>query len=168
MANRALELGPVGERVAAHVARVRTRKGWDQKQLSERLAAIGRPMSPSVISKIEQGDRRVDVDDLIALAVALDVYVAGLLLPLDDSPESIIDLAPGHSVAADVAWAWLSGERPLVFTEPRNYDPELEAELYSLPPGRRGAWQGIRDLLTPESRDARLVRELSQEDERDG
>lgn len=168
MANRALELGPVGERVAAHVARVRTRKGWDQKQLSDRLAAIGRPMSPSVISKIEQGDRRVDVDDLIALAVALDIYVGGLLLPLDDSPESVIALAPGHSVSADVAWAWLSGERPLKVTEPGSYDPELEAELYSLPPGRRGTWKGVRGLLGPEHHDAPIVRELSQEDERDG
>ncbi|MFI5883412.1 helix-turn-helix domain-containing protein [Streptomyces sp. NPDC051554] len=168
MANRALELGPIGERVAAHVARVRTRKGWDQKQLSERLAAIGRPMSPSVISKIEQGDRRIDVDDLVALAVALQVYVGGLLLPLDDSPESIIDLAPGHSVPADVAWAWLRCERPLEFTEPRDFESELEAELFSLPPGRRGTWKAIRGRLAPESRDAPIVRELSQEDEGDG
>lgn len=168
MANRALESGPVGERVAAQVARIRARKGWDQKQLSDRLAAVGRPMSPSVISKIEQGDRRVDADDLVALARALNVYLAGLLLPLDDSPESSVELTRGSSVPADVAWAWLSNERLLELAEPGDYEPELEAELYSMPPGRRGTWEFVRGLMKPETRDVPIVRALLQEDERDG
>ncbi|WP_430378436.1 helix-turn-helix domain-containing protein [Streptomyces sp. B1-3] len=168
MANRALESGPVGERVAAQVARIRARKGWDQKQLSDRLAAVGRPMSPSVISKIEQGDRRVDADDLVALARALNVYLAGLLLPLDDSPGSSVELTRGSNVPADVAWAWLSNERPLELTEPRDYEPELEAELYSLPPGRRSTWKGVRGLLGPEHQDGETVRALTREDQAGG
>jgi hypothetical protein len=45
------------------------------------MAAAGRPILPSGLSKIEQGQRAVDVDDLVALAIALQVNPNALLLP---------------------------------------------------------------------------------------
>jgi transcriptional regulator with XRE-family HTH domain len=68
----------------------------EQKQLSlqavsERLAELGRPILPSGLSKIEQGDRRVDVDDLVALAAALETVPSALLVEppqLDDEGAS--------------------------------------------------------------------------------
>lgn len=48
------------------------------RDLSERLAET-RPMGHSTLSEIENGARRVDVDDLVALATALDVTPYQLL-----------------------------------------------------------------------------------------
>jgi hypothetical protein len=41
------------------------------KALSDRLAELGRPMGVSTLSKIVSGDRRVDVDDLVAFALSV-------------------------------------------------------------------------------------------------
>jgi tetratricopeptide (TPR) repeat protein/transcriptional regulator with XRE-family HTH domain len=47
--------------------------------LSTRLTELGRPISVSGLSKIEQGTRRTDADDLVALARAFDVPLEQLL-----------------------------------------------------------------------------------------
>src|SRR3954454_23683106 len=58
-------------------------------QLSEAMTDIaGRPILASGLGKIESGERRVDVDDLVALAVALDVSPVRLLLPRPTSEEA--------------------------------------------------------------------------------
>lgn len=79
MAARAIEIGECGVRVAAEVAAHRQRLGLEQLQLAARLEMAGRPLSASVLGKIEAGARRVDVDDLVALARALEVEPADLL-----------------------------------------------------------------------------------------
>lgn len=79
MAARPLEIGEVGARLAAEVTAHRQRRGWDQAELATRVSDTGRPMSPSVLGKVEAAARRVDVDDLAALARALEVEVAELL-----------------------------------------------------------------------------------------
>jgi transcriptional regulator with XRE-family HTH domain len=50
-------------------------------RLSELLRTAGRPVHPSAITKIEQGERRIDVDDLVAIAAALGTTAAHLLEP---------------------------------------------------------------------------------------
>lgn len=79
MAARAIQIGEAGEHVAAAITAQRQRHGWDQRHLAQLVTAAGRPMSASVLGKIESGARRVDVDDLLALAAALDVLPAALL-----------------------------------------------------------------------------------------
>lgn len=79
MAKRRVEIGPVGYTVRTQVAAVRKRRKLTLRDLSERLAEIERPMGHSTLSEIEHGARRVDVDDLVALATALDVPVVELL-----------------------------------------------------------------------------------------
>jgi transcriptional regulator with XRE-family HTH domain len=68
MGTRKVERGEVAEAVARNVRELRERRRWSQRKLAERLAAEGRPMQATGVSKIEAGDRRVDVDDLAALA----------------------------------------------------------------------------------------------------
>lgn len=71
------KVGPVGQRVAE---RVKIYRGTTPvRELSARLEDLGRPILPSGITKIEQGTRRVDVDDLMALAQVLDVTPSQLL-----------------------------------------------------------------------------------------
>ena len=87
MAARAIQIGEAGGCVAAAVAAHRQRLGWDQARLAERVTEAGRPMSSSVLGKVEAGTRRVDVDDLVALASALDVPPARLLPSSADGDE---------------------------------------------------------------------------------
>ena len=79
MGTRKVEQGKVGHLVAAQIRWERQRKHLSLHQLSERLAAVGRPILPSGLNKIEQGTRRVDVDDLVALADALRTVPGALL-----------------------------------------------------------------------------------------
>jgi transcriptional regulator with XRE-family HTH domain len=60
------------------------------------------------LSEIENGGRRVTVDDLMALAVALDVTPNDLLLPWDDSQGPEEATALGSVTPKDV-WPWADG-----------------------------------------------------------
>ncbi|MFF2331815.1 MULTISPECIES: helix-turn-helix domain-containing protein [unclassified Streptomyces] len=90
MAARPLEIGEAGAHLAAAVASQRQARGWDQRHLAERVTATGRPMSLSVLGKVEAGARRVDIDDLVAIAAAFDVPPA-LLLPGSDDEAAPAD-----------------------------------------------------------------------------
>ncbi|MEV6614255.1 helix-turn-helix domain-containing protein [Streptomyces sp. NPDC051051] len=87
MAARAIQIGESGAHFAGAVVEHRQRRGWDQAHLAGRITDAGRAMSTSVLGKIESGARRVDVDDLAAIAAALDV-APQQLLPGADTPAS--------------------------------------------------------------------------------
>ena len=80
--------------MAANLRRMRRERELTTAALSQRLAEIGHPIAATGITKIEMGDRRVDVDDLVALAAALDTTPNQLL-----GGESPPQPAPPASVA---------------------------------------------------------------------
>ncbi|GAB2922902.1 helix-turn-helix domain-containing protein [Streptomyces heilongjiangensis] len=124
------ESGPTSTQVAQNIERVRKARQLKQKDVSDRLRAVGRPMLPTVVSKVERGDRRVDVDDLVAFALALNVSPLALLLP----PVPIGDWATVR-LTADVealiadAWAWAAGEQALP-DEPGDRPDSAKQEAY--------------------------------------
>lgn len=79
--DRRIALGPTGETVRANIRTLRELRGYSQTDLSQRLNAGGYQLSTNAISQIEIGARRVDVDDLMALAAAIEVTPLALLLP---------------------------------------------------------------------------------------
>ena len=96
-------LGPTGLRVANNVKRLRGQTSL--RELSERLESLGQTVHPSAITRVEQGDRRVDVDDLVALALALGVTPNRLLLdPEADGGE--LALTSQRTVTRWQAWEW--------------------------------------------------------------
>ncbi len=104
---------PVRRRVAENVRLLRRERGWSLEALSARLARLGRPLSLSGISKVENGDRGVDVDELVALALALDVTPNRLLLTAEAGAAQI-ELTPQACVEQLAAWRWACGdEEPL-------------------------------------------------------
>jgi transcriptional regulator with XRE-family HTH domain len=109
---RKVEPGPTSRHVAANVKRLRGARGFSLVELSKQLARIGRPILPSGLNKIEQRHRSVDVDDLMALALALGVNANALLLPPDVSAESVA-LTEKVSARGFRAWEWATGEAPL-------------------------------------------------------
>ncbi len=84
-------LGPSGEAVRANIRRIRTELGMSLRELESTLAASEHPIAHSGLSKIENGTRRVDVDDLMALSVALGVSPLALLVPASRGPLDLVE-----------------------------------------------------------------------------
>ncbi len=134
---RGNDIGEIGRRVGERVRQVRNEREFTQQELSRRLWAVGRHMPTASIGRLESGDRRVDVDDLMALAYALDVSPLSLLLPFTEAPDAVMSPAGvGREMDALTAWAWAAG------AEPHWYDsgnPEDQLE----------SWRNFRARSTP-------------------
>jgi len=131
MANETRERGPSAERVRDNIKALRKERGLDLADLSQRLGDLGQPISVSGLSKLELGQRRVDVDDLVALALVLDVSPNRLLLPAE-AETSEVAVTRDLSLAASDLWAWATGDREL-----QQYDDDRR--VYSIPRKRRFA-----------------------------
>ena len=109
MAGKKTNLGPIGTNVANTVRQLREDRRLGYAELSRQLADIGREIPPLGLRRIESGERRVDVDDLVALAFVFDVSPLALLLPTEPSP-----LTPqGETYPMEQIWQWGEGLHPL-------------------------------------------------------
>lgn len=71
--------------VGANVAAIRDAGSLTQTEVAQRVGDIlGTPWARQQISRAETGGRALNVDELVALAVALDVTVIDLLAPRPD------------------------------------------------------------------------------------
>lgn len=107
------ELGPTALVVAANVRRHRERMGLGFAQLSREISNAGRDIPPLGLGRIESGERRVDVDELTALAAAFGVSPATLLMPETDDAEAVVQLTGVEKGQAQRIWSWLTGSYPL-------------------------------------------------------
>jgi transcriptional regulator with XRE-family HTH domain len=134
--------------VARNVARLRNARGLTTIQLAKLLEDAGRPITASSITKLELGQRKVDVDDLIVIALALRVSPTALLLPPTADQHDSTPITSAGEIGADIAWNWLLGERPLEDDLPADDDGEVwnDFQTWSRPAGRRAyrATVGIR------------------------
>lgn len=105
-------LGPTGQRVRENVRHLRGRLPY--RELAERLERLGRPIPTLGLSRIENGARRVDADDLVALALALGVNPNRLLLSVDDLDDQEIDVTSAFTARPYQLWAWARGEQELL------------------------------------------------------
>jgi len=157
--------GPSAGRVRANLRALREERRISLRDLSKRLEQLGHPLLPSGLSKIETGDRRADVDDLIAIALALDVSPNRLLLPKTAGENETIELTQEIETSERAAWRWASGEVPLeaksdISTsaeqfrdENRPHDPDDQTLLRDIEPHV--------DVLTPAVRACREAIEQS-------
>ena len=76
--------GHTNQYVAGNIRAARQAIGMDLRTMSKLLTDAGRRLSPSGISKLEAGDRRVDVDDLTVIAYLLRTSPAALLTPPEE------------------------------------------------------------------------------------
>jgi hypothetical protein len=80
--------GPLGRNLIANVEYLRQVRGLSLRKLSAELDRIGRPVPPLGLSRVSHAQRRVDVDELVALAEVLEVTPDVLLSP----PEAVKQL----------------------------------------------------------------------------
>src|SRR5688572_416451 len=109
MATNEVQHGPVSRVVVSNVRRLREAKGWSYPKLSEEMARVGRPILATGLHRLENGKRRVDADDLVALAMALEVSPVTLLMPF--TAQGSVELTDTISADALDAWDWSRGLR---------------------------------------------------------
>jgi transcriptional regulator with XRE-family HTH domain len=130
MATGPMDAGATAQRVAGNLRRLREARGFSLRGLSKELMdKFGWDLSADAINKIENGRereagapapkqiRRVDVDDLVALALALNVSPSDLLLP-PSADANKIHLTPTYEVSSSTAWQWAAGQRTAMDWEP--------------------------------------------------
>lgn len=108
------EAPPTVDRVVArNVRRIREGQNLTYSEVVRRLDSTGHPMPILALRRIEKGERRVTVGDLLAICYALDVMPVDLLVPND--LDDLDDYAIGSdriAVAANVR-DWICGQSSL-------------------------------------------------------
>lgn len=129
MGTKPVRRDETAETVSANVKRLRTKQNLGLRGLSTKLGEVGRPLGHSAIDQIEKGTRRVDVDDLTALAVALEVSPSTLLMPYAERAGDEVRVTGWHPTDASEIWRWLQTDISIGWSD----RPNISAER-ALPP----------------------------------
>lgn len=100
--------GPASGWIMANLRRYRDRAQLSYTDLAAKLAELKRPIPVLGLRRIERGERRVDVDDMIALARALGVPPVLLVLPVGRADR--VEVLPDREVDTWQATKWFTGE----------------------------------------------------------
>ncbi|WP_199286723.1 helix-turn-helix domain-containing protein [Nocardioides houyundeii] len=98
-----------------NIEHFRLELGLSYAEVSRELARRGHKIPPLGLRRIEAGERRVDVDDLVALALVLDVNPSALLFPreLGSSVGCALTGYPESWLDTRMVWQWGNGLRSL-------------------------------------------------------
>lgn len=69
------------ENIAVRIKLERDARGWSTNAVSDRLNAAGYEMNPSAVWRIENGQRRVTVDDALGFAEVFGISLSNLVGP---------------------------------------------------------------------------------------
>jgi transcriptional regulator with XRE-family HTH domain len=94
--------------LARNVRGYRNRKGLRQARLAARMQALGfTAWRPQIVSKVEQGERRLLLEELFGLAAALEMSIARLMAP-EDADEAV-EFPSGESISIESMAKWIQG-----------------------------------------------------------
>lgn len=121
---RIADLGGVGDNVRIRIAALREGQNLSYAALARLLEEAGRPLGTLALRRIEAGARRVDVDDLVAIALVLGATPNSLMVDprVAEDTSRELDFDDEHNnlkvTATEVTsfgafWDWLDGHRPL-------------------------------------------------------
>lgn len=122
-----LELGPTGRIVAARIADIREARQMTFATLASKLLQLGHPIPTLGLRRIESRARRVNVDDLVAIAVALNVSPQALLMPEGDT--AILPTALPDTFTPAEARAWMRGDLNLTLESRHDFWLERLGEI---------------------------------------
>lgn len=136
---------PVGDALTRNLRRIRDAQRVTFVELAARLTEVGRPIPVLGLRRIEQGQRRVDVGDLLALSVALRVHPVDLLVPGDAADDEPYAVAPEKPSTVGAAREWIAGRG---FLQPPADLPAMAEAIRHMPKER--AQELMRQWWTPE------------------
>ncbi|WP_166555353.1 helix-turn-helix domain-containing protein [Mycolicibacterium sp. CBMA 226] len=108
----------VREAVGGNVARIRKLRGLTVRELSAALQEFGLQLSASGVSDIENVRRKVTIDELLILAVALNTSAIDLLTPANGGKLVVADEVGSQSPV--LLEQWLRGDIPWPETEEKD------------------------------------------------
>jgi transcriptional regulator with XRE-family HTH domain len=104
----------VTREIAQRMRELRGKRGLTGAGLGERMTGLGVPWDRSIVANLESGRRRsVTVDELLALALALNCPPMYLLIP-PDAPGEPYAVTPAVSESRRNVAAWFAGEGPIL------------------------------------------------------
>ena len=109
---------------------IRKRRGWSQGRLVDELRALGGDLDQSQLSRIESGDRRVSLDEALAIATALGVSPVHLFVP--PTAGDAVMLTPEMRYPSRAVRQWVRGQVPLCEIDRRTFYQEVSAEEQAL------------------------------------
>jgi transcriptional regulator with XRE-family HTH domain len=128
--------------IAANIKRIRKLRDLNGRDFIASLEEHGMKLLPSGLTALEKGARRVTVDELLVMAVALNTSVIDLLTPDDGSDlvvaENIPPLNPGQ------LGAWIAGAQPwrqLPYGTP--IDAKVSEDFWDAAAKHRQAWRAL-------------------------
>lgn len=131
--------------LARRVALERRSRGWSYDALAKRMTDAGCPINASAIFKIEKGDppRKIQVDELLALATVFEADVMDLLTPMavyrkERGKEIVATIEEGRDGLARSVVALVQGY--MDYFELAVFDPELREFV-----DNRSQWQEIAE-----------------------
>jgi transcriptional regulator with XRE-family HTH domain len=120
----------VGEVLVEQLRAIRRRRAWSQADLADELANLGADtLNRTAISKVENGTRRVTVEELLLLAAALNVTPVHLLVPYQ--PDTPVALTPALTLPAGQLRRWIYGAGPLPGASDQQYFTEVPPDHWS-------------------------------------
>ena len=107
----------------------RSRRGWTQRQLAARLRTLGLVVHQTKIGKWEAGERRITLDEALAICVALDVSPAHMIAgSYSDAgvgePRVALSAATAPASAREMRM-WLRGQQSLWGQDEKRYYTEV-------------------------------------------
>jgi hypothetical protein len=115
---------------AQAMRRARRRQGKSAQWLSDETERLGLRISPSVLAKLDIGQRgnALNIDELLVLSAALNMPPALLLFP--GYPDGEVEFLPGRKTTSRQAVEWFSGQGRLPGEDsPTNPGVELVAAV---------------------------------------
>ena len=131
----------------------RGRKGWTQKQLAARLAKLGFVVHQTTIGKWEAGERRISLDEALAISVALDVgpvhMIAGSYSDAAFTRPTIVLSSKSTAVSPRQMRMWLRGQLALWGQDERRYYTEVARDewLAMQRPGMQALLRAVQELV---------------------
>lgn len=126
--SKAINDGPASKTIRKNVRRLRGSRTY-AATVREMKEVAGHAIHETVLKRIESGERRIDVDDLVGLALAFQVTPAELLLDHGDDPDELVGVSGVEEIPSMIKAAerrdvydWLRGRRPIWIREKSDLD----------------------------------------------
>jgi transcriptional regulator with XRE-family HTH domain len=107
--------------LGTNLKRLREYNGYSLRKLSSELATYGIAINADGLNRAEKGRRKVNTDELLALALVFDVSPLKLLLP-PGRRGTTTQLTDNVSADAADVWRWALGRAPLSYPEDADDD----------------------------------------------
>jgi hypothetical protein len=131
--------------IVANIERARGKLRLSQKALGSRMKALGFSWRQQIVNAVETGERRLQVDELLGLTLALETTLQELLSPSESDRETLVALPSGETVSADYVTRLVYGQDSgaITWTDDK---PEFGPESRRTSLGTRMFGQMMRDV----------------------